>query len=256
MEAVRSSEESVSFYQIARSCIRDDMAPKVVEVCLEVEPLCACSSCWQRRGTSPSQCACLADYLRLPRHLWTDEEVRDVSRSALSLMWDILYSLSCDSTNEIRWFLIFFILFLSAASCCVYLYWLFRVPSIATDILIYYILFPLHNYYMFLLRKHVDIDVLPSFGLWLVPEVCLSQSFFFWGGGVRIHYYWGHYWPIAPAPDDEWWLVWSSRWNEWQGELKYSEKTCPSATLSTTNPTRPDPGLEPGPELWHGSCIP
>jgi hypothetical protein len=29
-----------------------------------------------------------------------------------------------------------------------------------------------------------------------------------------------------------------ARWNEdWQGKPKYSEKTCPSATLSTTNPT-------------------
>jgi hypothetical protein len=53
-------------------------------------------------------------------------------------------------------------------------------------------------------------------------------------------------WPIVPAPDDGWW-VWSSRWNEnWQGRLKYSEKTCPSATLSTTNPTWPDSGSNPG----------
>jgi hypothetical protein len=30
-------------------------------------------------------------------------------------------------------------------------------------------------------------------------------------------------------------------WNkDWQGKPKYSEKTCPGATLSTTNPTRPD----------------
>jgi hypothetical protein len=29
------------------------------------------------------------------------------------------------------------------------------------------------------------------------------------------------------------------------GKPKYSEKTCPDATLSTTNPTRPDPGLNP-----------
>jgi hypothetical protein len=37
------------------------------------------------------------------------------------------------------------------------------------------------------------------------------------------------------------------RWIEkWQGKLKYSEKTCPSDTLPTTNPTRPDPGLKPG----------
>jgi hypothetical protein len=34
-----------------------------------------------------------------------------------------------------------------------------------------------------------------------------------------------------------WW--WRSWWNErfWQGKLKYSEKTCPDATLFTTNPT-------------------
>jgi hypothetical protein len=32
----------------------------------------------------------------------------------------------------------------------------------------------------------------------------------------------------------------------WQGKPKYSEKTCPDATFSTTNPTWPDPGLNPG----------
>jgi hypothetical protein len=32
--------------------------------------------------------------------------------------------------------------------------------------------------------------------------------------------------------------LWRYWWNEdWQGKPKYSEKTCPSATLSTTNPT-------------------
>jgi hypothetical protein len=45
-------------------------------------------------------------------------------------------------------------------------------------------------------------------------------------------------WPIVLAPDDRWWRMWSSLWNEnWQGKPKYSEKTCPSASLSTTNPT-------------------
>jgi hypothetical protein len=35
--------------------------------------------------------------------------------------------------------------------------------------------------------------------------------------------------------DDDFWSNW---WNEnWQGKPKYSEKTYPSATLSTTNPT-------------------
>jgi hypothetical protein len=54
-----------------------------------------------------------------------------------------------------------------------------------------------------------------------------------------------HYWPIVPAPDDRWW-VWISRWNkDWQGKPKYSEKTCPSATLSTTNPPWTDSSSNP-----------
>jgi hypothetical protein len=53
-------------------------------------------------------------------------------------------------------------------------------------------------------------------------------------------------WPIVPTPDDIWW-IWSSRRNEnWQRKPKYSKKTCPSATLSTTNPTCPDLGSNPG----------
>jgi hypothetical protein len=41
--------------------------------------------------------------------------------------------------------------------------------------------------------------------------------------------------------------VWNSRWNEnCQGKQKYSEKSRPSAILSTTNPTLPDPGPNPG----------
>jgi hypothetical protein len=53
-------------------------------------------------------------------------------------------------------------------------------------------------------------------------------------------------WPIVPAQNDRWW-VWSSRWNaNWQGKLKYSEKTCPNASLSTTNPTWPNPGRRGG----------
>jgi hypothetical protein len=53
--------------------------------------------------------------------------------------------------------------------------------------------------------------------------------------------YCGHYWPIVPAPDDRWWWLWRNWWNEdWQGKPKYSEKTYPRATLSTTNPTWQD----------------
>jgi hypothetical protein len=53
-------------------------------------------------------------------------------------------------------------------------------------------------------------------------------------------------WPIVPAPDDRWWWMWSSRWNEnWQGKPKYSEKKCLSATSFTTHSTWPDLGLNP-----------
>jgi hypothetical protein len=53
--------------------------------------------------------------------------------------------------------------------------------------------------------------------------------------------------PIVPATYDRWWWLWSNWWNEdWQRKSKYSEKTCPSATVSTTNPTWLDPGLKPG----------
>jgi hypothetical protein len=45
-------------------------------------------------------------------------------------------------------------------------------------------------------------------------------------------------WSVIPVPVDRWLWVWSSRWNKnWQGKPKCSEKTCSSATLSTTNPT-------------------
>jgi hypothetical protein len=59
--------------------------------------------------------------------------------------------------------------------------------------------------------------------------------------------YCGHYWPIVPAPNDRWWWLWRNWWNEdWQGKPKCSEKTCPSLTLSTTNPTWLEPGLNQG----------
>jgi hypothetical protein len=62
-----------------------------------------------------------------------------------------------------------------------------------------------------------------------------------------VSWYCGHYWPIVPAPDDRWWWLWRNWLNEdWQGKPKYSEKTCPSATLSTTDPTWLDLGLNPG----------
>jgi hypothetical protein len=75
----------------------------------------------------------------------------------------------------------------------------------------------------------------------------LFKSFFIASGVGLSPLYCGHFWPIVPAPDDGWGWLWSNWWNEdWQGKPKYSEKTCPSATVSTTNPTWPDPESNPG----------
>jgi hypothetical protein len=66
----------------------------------------------------------------------------------------------------------------------------------------------------------------------------LSGCFFIASGVRPSPLYCGHFWPIVPAPDNSWGWLCSNWWNEdWQGKPKYSEKTCPSATLSTTNPT-------------------
>jgi hypothetical protein len=54
----------------------------------------------------------------------------------------------------------------------------------------------------------------------------------------------GHLLAYCTWPGWLWgWRIW---WNEWQGKPKYSEKTCRDTALSTTNPTWPDPGLNPG----------
>jgi hypothetical protein len=85
-----------------------------------------------------------------------------------------------------------------------------------------------HNYYYYY-----------YYYLFIYFLLCYS----YWGETKSI-WYCGHYWPIVRAPGDRWWWLWSNWWNEdWQGKPKCSEKTCPSATLSTTNPTWPD--------LWH-----
>jgi hypothetical protein len=87
----------------------------------------------------------------------------------------------------------------------------------------------------------------------LLPRQCSWTGVFFLlvpCGGVRLSPLGtsATNWNIVTAPDDRW--VWSIWWNEnWQRNPKYSAKTCPSATLSTTNPTW-RPGIEPGPLRW------
>jgi hypothetical protein len=86
------------------------------------------------------------------------------------------------------------------------------------------------------------------------PVIVWQQSlrnpcfYFLIPSGVGIcPLYCDHFWSIVPARDGRWRWLWSNWWNEnWQGKPKYSEKTCPSVTFSTTNPTWADPGSNPG----------
>jgi hypothetical protein len=53
--------------------------------------------------------------------------------------------------------------------------------------------------------------------------------------------------PVMKMITFSFFLVMEHRWNETdRGKPKYSGKTCPSVTLSTTNPTWTDPGSNPG----------
>jgi hypothetical protein len=84
----------------------------------------------------------------------------------------------------------------------------------------------------------------PRLTAWAVAR---PKFYLFLWGGTKSTRYCGHFWSIVQAPDDRWGWLWSNWWNEdWQGKPKYSEKTYPSATLSTTNPTWPDPDSNPG----------
>jgi hypothetical protein len=75
-----------------------------------------------------------------------------------------------------------------------------------------------------------------------------SPSFFFFLVGWDLrHQVLRPLLAYSTAPDDRWGWLWSNWWNkDWQGKPKYSEKTCPSAILSTTNPTWPDPCANTG----------
>jgi hypothetical protein len=93
-------------------------------------------------------------------------------------------------------------------------------------------------------RSEIQVSSLKSENLESKSEGCW---FFFSPDGVRVHLVLRPLFGVVPAPDDRWWWWWSSQWNAyWQGKPKYSEKTCPITTFSTTNPTWPDPGLNPG----------
>jgi hypothetical protein len=121
--------------------------------------------------------------------------------------------------------------------------------------------------FFLILQQIADIVTtdLKGYSYGKIDDICLSRmnnactaTGVLVGGGVHSgstrHV--GHWMAYFTCPARLWW--WRIWWNEdWQGDPKYSEKTCPSATLSTTNPTWPDPGSNPGRrcgklELWRG----
>jgi hypothetical protein len=85
--------------------------------------------------------------------------------------------------------------------------------------------------------------------VYVCEGISRDQGFFFSWSGVRLSPLGtsATNWPIVPAPDDRWWWVWNNWWNcNWHGRPKYSEQTCRSANLSSTNPTLYDLGSNPG----------
>jgi hypothetical protein len=77
------------------------------------------------------------------------------------------------------------------------------------------------------------------------PRVLLIHILGGWNWHCESTRHVGHWMAYCTCPGWLWW--WRILWNKnWQGKPKYSEKTCPSVTLSTTNPTWPDPDSNPG----------
>jgi hypothetical protein len=93
-----------------------------------------------------------------------------------------------------------------------------------------------------------DVHIMPQLHFYL----SIIFFLYYWWGGTEFlsicssPWYCGHFGLLYKSQmidEDDFWSNW---WNEfWQGKPKYSEKTCPSATLSTTKSHMTRPGLEP-----------
>jgi hypothetical protein len=83
-----------------------------------------------------------------------------------------------------------------------------------------------------------------TFPRWLLAifiDSFVLLCFFFSWGETESTWYCDHW--FAYCSSSRWCWLWNNRWNaNWQEKLKYLEKTCPSATLFTTNLTWLDPG--------------
>jgi hypothetical protein len=83
--------------------------------------------------------------------------------------------------------------------------------------------------------------------------------YYWWGGTESLGicsspWYCGHFGLLYKPPmidEDDFWSNWRNE--NWQRKPKYSEKTYPSATLSTTKSHMTDPVSIPGPQRWEAS---
>jgi hypothetical protein len=96
--------------------------------------------------------------------------------------------------------------------------------------------------------SQVEVAGLCCYLLILIENFYMHYNCFFLSsvGWDWVSWYCSHYWLIVLAPDDRRWWLWRNwRNKDWQGKPKYLEKTWPSATLSTTNPSWLDPSSNP-----------
>jgi hypothetical protein len=136
----------------------------------------------------------------------------------------------------------------------------YRVPQIS--ICVYFILRS-YNYllysvflqdnYEWVFEKHLEECGCITINVRVLSQYCLegmilfSGTFLNWWSTIWSTRHCGNQYACCAIPR---WLWWRNWWNDyWQGKPKYSEITCPSAALSTTNPTCL-PGRQPGPSRW------
>jgi hypothetical protein len=102
------------------------------------------------------------------------------------------------------------------------------------------------SYYPTCLRQSVSIIMTWWWRQKQPTERWLQFLFFLGWGETESTWYVGHYLAYCTSP--EWYMMNMEQSVEWElaGETKCSEQTCPSVTLSTTNPIWPDFGSNPG----------
>jgi hypothetical protein len=76
--------------------------------------------------------------------------------------------------------------------------------------------------------------------VWIPCGLCCSCQ---WGENVSLNC--SHQGPVVHPPDDIWMCRVMVEWYRWE-DWRTQRKTCPSATLSTTNPTWTEPGANSG----------